>query len=93
MIFLIVVIFALQSMATLNLISFPSMIIDSLVVLPYISLGCTPGVQTETLERKLDGLSRPIEVDFPFGSQRSRFYVINTHTHTHTHILVKGISF
>ena len=45
-------------------------------VLPYIALGVTEGVDTQSVPRQDDGVSLPINVQFPFGSQyRSTVYV------------------
>ena len=45
-------------------------------VLPYIILGETECVTTQSVPVALDGVSLPIYVDFPFGSQiQSTVYV------------------
>ena len=45
-------------------------------VLPYITLGETEGVTTQSVPPQDDGVSLPINVNFPFGSQiQSTVYV------------------
>ena len=45
-------------------------------IIPYISLGETDGVTTESVPFVDDGLSPPIRVQFPLGSQyQSEIYV------------------
>lgn len=45
-------------------------------VLPYIPRGVTAGVVTQSVPPEDDGLSSPIDVQFPFGFQlRSTVYV------------------
>ena len=47
-----------------------------IVVLPYITLGVTEGVTTQSVPPQDDGVSLPIDVNFPFGSQiQSTVYV------------------
>ena len=41
-------------------------------MMPYISLGETAGVFTEFVPRLVDGVSRPIFIDFPLGTQREQ---------------------
>ena len=44
--------------------------------LPYITLGVTVGVATDSVPRALDGVSQPISMVFPFGSyNESTVYV------------------
>ena len=48
----------------------------NVTVMSYITLGGTEGVIKQTVPRALDGLSLPINVNFPFGSQfQSTVYV------------------
>ena len=46
------------------------------IVLPYITLGVTEGVLTQTVPTALDGVSLPINTQFPLGSHNeSTVYV------------------
>ena len=48
--------------------------VDALI--PYITLGETGGVVTQSVPVQDDGVSSPISIDFPFGSQtQSTVYV------------------
>ena len=48
----------------------------NVTVMPYIPLGVTEGGIKQTVPRALDGVSLPINVNFPFGSQNlSTIYV------------------
>ena len=52
------------------------LVLDNAAVLPYVTLGETEGVTTQSVPVALDGVSLPIYVNFPFGAQiQSTVYV------------------
>ena len=55
---------------------------DMATRLPYITLGVTVGVTTQTVPPYDDGVSASIDVNFPFGSQiQSTVYVCYLNKH------------
>ena len=56
--------------------TFSFIVTDDVTVMPYITLGVTGGVVTQVVPSADDGVSLPINVQFPFGSQiQSSVYV------------------
>ena len=55
---------------------FSSLVVTEEVTLPYISLGVTESVLTQSVPAEDDSISLPIDVPFPFGSRiESTIYV------------------